>query len=224
MNAPSAPDPAARSEPAIALLLCAVAGYADAVGYLQMGVFAANMTGNSVLLAIGLAQAQWALSAERAVTVGCFFAGAVLGRVLLRLAGQRPSAPLLAEALLLGAALWAEPQHVLSLWLMAAAMGVQASAMTRFNGAALSTVVMTSTLARLAHSVADALVAPFGMKPPAGTEPVSLLLGTWASYAAGAVAAALLMPVMANPLALACAMLLALSSWLGWQGRAAARA
>jgi uncharacterized membrane protein YoaK (UPF0700 family) len=219
MNAPSAPDPAARSEPAIALLLCAVAGYADAVGYLQMGVFAANMTGNSVLLAIGLAQAQWALSAERAVTVGCFFAGAVLGRVLLRLAGQRPSAPLLAEALLLGTALWAEPQHALSLWLMAAAMGVQASAMTRFNGAALSTVVMTSTLARLAHSVADALVAPFGMKPPAGTEPVRLLLGTWLAYALGAALATLLLPRLLAPLWPTVALLCLLCAAMAWKGR-----
>lgn len=219
MNAQATPDPAAQRESAIALLLCAVAGYADAVGYLQAGVFAANMTGNSVLLAIGLAQGQWALSAERAITVGCFFGGAVLGRLLLRWAGQRVSAPLLAEALLLGAALWSEPRHALVVWLMAAAMGVQASAMTRFNGAALSTVVMTSTLARLARAAADALVAPFGMKTPAVAEPVALLLGTWLAYALGAAVATLLLPRLAAPLWPTVALLGLLCAALAWKGR-----
>jgi uncharacterized membrane protein YoaK (UPF0700 family) len=219
MNNPSAPDPAARRDIGIALLLCAAAGYADAVGFLQAGVFAANMTGNSVLLAIGLAQGQWALSAERAVTVGCFFGGAVLGRLLLRLAGQRPSAPLLAETLLLAAALWTEPQHASAVWWMAAAMGVQASAMTRFSGTALSTVVMTSTLARLARSMADALAAPFGMKPPAAAEPVGLLLGTWLAYALGAAVATLLLPRLAAPLWPAAALLGLLCVALAWKGR-----
>jgi uncharacterized membrane protein YoaK (UPF0700 family) len=218
-TAPTAAPPAAPREGAIALLLCAVAGYADAVGYLQMGVFAANMTGNSVLLAIGLAQQQWAASAERAATVGCFFAGAVLGRLLLRLAGQRASAPLLAEALLLGAALGSEPRHALALWLMAAAMGVQASAMTRFSGAALSTVVMTTTMARLARAVADALVVPFGIKPPAAAEPVGLLLGTWLAYALGAAVATLLLPRLALPLLPTVAVLCGLCAFLAWKKR-----
>lgn len=219
----SVPSPATtadtRHERAVALLLCAVAGYADAVGYLQTGVFAANMTGNSVLLAIGIAQQQWAQTAERLGTLGCFFVGAVGGRLLLRLAGQRPSLPLLAEALLLGAALGAEPRHGLALWLMAAAMGVQASAMTRFSGAALSTVVMTSTLARIARAAADALVAPFGPKAPAGGEPVGLLFGTWLAYALGAAMATLLLPRLGAPLWPAVALLGLLCAGLAWRGR-----
>jgi uncharacterized membrane protein YoaK (UPF0700 family) len=219
MNPSPAPAPDMRHEGAVALLLCAVAGYADAVGYLQTGVFAANMTGNSVLLAIGIAQQQWGQTAERLGTVGCFFVGAVLGRLLLRLAGQRPSLPLLAEALLLGAALWAEPRHGLALWLMATAMGVQASAMTRFSGAALSTVVMTSTLARIARAAADSLVAPFGPKTPAGGEPVLLLFGTWLAYALGAAAATLLLPRGVAPLWPAVALLGLLCAGLAWRGR-----
>jgi uncharacterized membrane protein YoaK (UPF0700 family) len=219
MNPSPAPAADARHESAIALLLCAVAGYADAVGYLQTGVFAANMTGNSVLLAIGIAQQQWAQTAERLGTVGCFFVGAVAGRLLLRLAGQRPSLPLLAEALLLGGALWAEPRHGLSLWLMAAAMGVQASAMTRFSGTALSTVVMTSTLARLARAAADSLVAPFGPKAPAGGEPVLLLFGTWLAYALGAAVATWLLSRVAAPLWPAVALLGLLCAGLAWRGR-----
>jgi len=204
---------------AVAALLCAVAGFADAIGYLNLSVFAANMTGNTVLLAIGLAQQQWALSADRLLTLACFFGGAMFGRVLLTLSRQHPSLPLLGEAALLGLALAVDAHQVVSIWLMAAAMGTQASAMTRFNGVAISTVVVTSTMTRLAQSAADLLVAPFGLKAGAASEPVGLLLGTWLSYALGAAAAACLLPLMAQPLAVACAALLALSVWLWLKGR-----
>jgi uncharacterized membrane protein YoaK (UPF0700 family) len=204
---------------AVAALLCAVAGFADAIGYLHLSVFAANMTGNTVLLAIGLAQQQWALSADRLLTLACFFGGAMFGRVLLTLSRQHPSLPLLGEAALMGLALAVNAHQAVSIWLMAAAMGAQASAMTRFNGAAVSTVVVTSTMTRLAQSAADLLVVPFGLKAGAPSEPVGLLLGTWLSYALGAAAAAWLLPWMAQPLAVACAALLALSVWLWLKGR-----
>jgi uncharacterized membrane protein YoaK (UPF0700 family) len=203
----------------VAATLCAVAGFADAIGYLHLGVFAANMTGNTVLLAIGLAQQQWALSADRLLTLACFFGGAMFGRALLTLSRQHPSLPLLGEAALLGLALWIDARHAASIWLMAAAMGTQATAMTRFNGVAVSTVVVTSTMTRLAQSVADLLVAPFGPRADAAAEPGGLLIGTWFSYAMGAAAAALLLPLMAHPLAVACAALFALSAWLWLKGR-----
>jgi uncharacterized membrane protein YoaK (UPF0700 family) len=201
-------------------MLCTVAGFADAVGYAHQGVFAANMTGNTVLLALGLAQQQWALSAERLLTLASFFGGAMLGRLLLGLGRQRAALPLSAEAALLLLALTADARQAWSIWLLAAAMGVQATAVTRFGGAAVSTVVVTSTMARLAQAAADALVAPFGIRPGAPGEPVGLLLITWLTYAIGAALAALLMPRVAHPLALACALLLLLSVWMHFDRRA----
>lgn len=217
--APPARPGVALHDTGVAATLCAVAGFADAIGYVQLGVFAANMTGNTVLLAIGLAQQQWALSIERLLTLAAFFAGAMAGRTLFVIARQHASLPLLGEALLLGAALFVDARHPSSIWLMAAAMGAQATAMTRFRGVAVSTVVVTSTMTRLAQAASDLLVAPFGLKAASGSEPADLLLVTWLSYGAGAAAAALLMPVMARPLALACALLSALSAWLWLKGR-----
>ena len=68
-----------------AALLCGIAGYVDALGYLKLGsVFAANMTGNTVLLAIVLAQGEWARAAVYGLTLAAFFAGALSASVLKR--------------------------------------------------------------------------------------------------------------------------------------------
>src|SRR2546430_16619783 len=40
-------------------LLVMIAGYADAIGFLQHRAFAGQMTGNTILLAISLAEAGW---------------------------------------------------------------------------------------------------------------------------------------------------------------------
>lgn len=89
-------------------LLTIVAGLADAGGSVAMGgVFAANMTGNTVL------------------------AGplAVIG--LLPIGGEPALMP------------------------VALAMGLQASAITHFGGTAVSTVMATGTLARVAEAALD---------------------------------------------------------------------
>ena len=49
-----------------AALLTLVAGMADAVGYISLGgIFAANMTGNTVLAGIALAEGQYTLALKR---------------------------------------------------------------------------------------------------------------------------------------------------------------
>ena len=48
-----------------AALLCLIAGYVDIIGYIDLGgVFAANMTGNSVLLVLAMARGEAARSAS----------------------------------------------------------------------------------------------------------------------------------------------------------------
>jgi len=66
---------------AAAVLLGAAAGMADAIGYVQGGVFAANMTGNTVLAALALATAHRQPALQRIATLATFFAGAVGDRV-----------------------------------------------------------------------------------------------------------------------------------------------
>ncbi len=83
------PRLAKRAIPLIGLL-CAVAGSVDAAAYLLCGrVFVANMTGNTVLLAISLLQRNPGEAALRGGLVAAFLAGVIVARLLARTAGER---------------------------------------------------------------------------------------------------------------------------------------
>lgn len=201
-------DPSgARLDVAAATLLCLTAGIADAVGFLHSGVFAANMTGNTVLVGISLAQGEWAQAVGRAAPIAAFFAGAVIGRLLLRIGGERSA--ILVEALVIGACAFIDARSVVSIWLIAAAMGIQATAITKFAGAAVSTVVVTSTLARLAEAKHDYLAGKLGREPAQAGGPAALLAATWLAYGFGAIVAVLLLKTTSGaPLLLAAALVL----------------
>jgi uncharacterized membrane protein YoaK (UPF0700 family) len=173
-----------------AVLLCAAAGMTDAIGYVRTGIFAANMTGNTVLTGLALAQGEWLSALQRGATVGTFFGGAMLGRLMLNLTGNRPSAPLAVEAALVAAAAFVQ-NAAIDILMITFAMGVQTTALTRFKGVALSTVVMTSTIARLAETATDRVIRGFGRRAPHHGVPNELLGYTWGAYAAGAALAGL---------------------------------
>ena len=182
-----------------AALLAIVAGMADAVGYITMGgIFTANMTGNTVLAGISLADGHYDLAAKRFAPLLAFFLGAMLARLLLRLS-RRPPVVLLVEAALIATADFLPVDKEATLMIVALAMGLQASAVTHFAGAPASTVVVTSTLARMADATLDRLwpreapaLAPVAMP--------QLLAFTWLSYLGGAVAGGLLAHYVAYPL------------------------
>src|SRR5579862_2124319 len=82
-------------------ILCLVAGFVDAYGYLALGhVFAANMTGNTVLLGIAAAEGDGGRTLTYAVTLIAFLCGALLASLAIRRYGKRPLV-LLGVALLL---------------------------------------------------------------------------------------------------------------------------
>jgi len=190
-----------------ATLLTLIAGIADAVGYITMGgVFAANMTGNTVLAGIAAAEGRYPDAARHLVPLVAFFVGAMLARVLLRL-WQRPSVPVLLEAALI-AGLGFLPIGVESkVMVLALAMGVQASAVTHFSGAAVSTVVVTSTLARTAEATVDRMWPTTEQRLPAVHMP-SLLALSWTGYLLGAAAGTLLLHAIAWPLVVPAVLLL----------------
>ena len=67
-----------------AIVLTLVAGIADAVGYVTMGgVFAANMTGNTVLFASHLVFHQVAAALRHLLPILGFLAGIVVARLLI---------------------------------------------------------------------------------------------------------------------------------------------
>src|SRR5258708_23918918 len=109
---------------------------ADAVGYMTMGsVFAANMTGNTVLAGIAAAQGHWLDAWRHLAPLIAFFAGAMISRLFLRLL-RGPTASLIVEAALLAIVGFLPVGPETAVLIVAAAMGVQASAITHFAGSA----------------------------------------------------------------------------------------
>ncbi|HTG24531.1 MAG TPA: YoaK family protein [Reyranella sp.] len=198
-------SPSAR-DTAQATILTVIAGIADAVGYITMGgVFAANMTGNTVLAGIAAAQRNYTDTWHHLAPLLAFFVGAMLSRLLLRLS-HKPTAGLLIEAALLAVVGFLPLDREVAVMIVAVAMGVQASAITHFAGSAVSTVVVTSTLARTADALLDRLWAGEKKQLPAVTN-LPLLGFTWMGYLVGAVAGTLLLAVMPYPLLVPVALL-----------------
>jgi uncharacterized membrane protein YoaK (UPF0700 family) len=164
------------------------------------------MTGNTVLAGIALARGHWLDGWAHLAPLVAFFAGAMLARLLLRLT-RVPTASLLVEASILAAVGFLPVGPETAVLIVAFAMGVQASAITHFAGSAVSTVVITSTMARGADAVLDRLWPGDDRPPPAATNRRLLAL-TWIGYLAGAVIGALLLPVLAYPLVVPAALLL----------------
>jgi uncharacterized membrane protein YoaK (UPF0700 family) len=173
------------SEGAAAATLSLASGFADAIGYMQAGIFAANMTGNTVLMGIAIGQGEWHLALERTTALIAFFIGGLAGRVLRRVVGDHPALALAAEAALISLAAFATQNHALMIYLIAAAMGIQATAMAKFEGTAVSTVVITSTIARVSEIVADFMSTLMRLQQPSmqTTRSGGLLVSTWVFYA-----------------------------------------
>ena len=122
----------------------------------------------------------------------------MLARLLLRL-WQRPMIPLLLEAAIIGAMSFLSLGTESDVLVIAFAMGLQASAITQFGGVSVSTVVVTSTLARTADAALDHLWPAEAGKLPVAATPRLLML-TWAGYLVGAVAGGVLLHTVAWPL------------------------
>lgn len=169
------------------------------------GVFAANMTGNTVLAGIAGAHGRYTDAFNHLSPLVTFFIGAMLARLILRL-WRKPAIAIGLEALILAGLDFLPMATESKVLIVAFAMGLQASAITQFAGASISTVVVTSTLARTADAALDALV-PGAAKAPPATTTTRLLLLTWLGYLAGAIAGALLLKVIPYPLVVPAALL-----------------
>jgi uncharacterized membrane protein YoaK (UPF0700 family) len=145
------------------LLLTFSTGLVDAASYLGIGrVFAANMTGNIVLLGFGIAGAGGLPVVAPLVSLGGFLLGAGIGGVLAsRLTHHRRNflaALGIETALLLGAAVVAAAIHVRAgafsgdvvIALLAFGMGVRNSTVKKLAIPDLTTTVLTMTLTGLA--------------------------------------------------------------------------
>ena len=149
--------PSESSLVAVLLILTLVTGLVDATTYLGLGrVFAANMTGNIVLLGFALAGAGGISAAASLLSLAAFLVGSAAGGVLARhLEAHRHS--WVATALLLetiglclagGSAALALSGYVI-VAILALAMGVRNATVRRLAVPDLTTTVLTMTLTGL---------------------------------------------------------------------------
>lgn len=168
----------------LATALTGLAGYVDALGYLQLGsTFVSFMSGNTTRLGIGLAQHGWHTVRTIGVVIGLFVAGAAAGHLARRTAG--PAAVLAVVAALLGCG---GVLHDLG-WPLAAvgaitlAMGAENATFEAHGEVSLGLTFVTSTLVKVGDHLADALAGgpAFGWVKP---------LLRWAGLLLGAVSGA----------------------------------
>jgi uncharacterized membrane protein YoaK (UPF0700 family) len=187
-------------------------GVVDAVSYLALGrVFAANMTGNIVLLGFGIAGSAGLPVVAPLVSLAAFLAGSTAGGMLAARIGDRHAEHvarglgielgLLLAATILAAATDVRPGTVSAsavIALLALAMGVRNATVRRVGVADLSTTVLTMTLTGLA---ADSRVA--GNSGAGSVRRFSAVL----AMLSGAAAGALLVKISIVPALLAAAAL-----------------
>jgi uncharacterized membrane protein YoaK (UPF0700 family) len=170
-------------------VLCSVAGFVDAFGYLRFDhVFAANMTGTSVLLSIAATAGEWHRVRLYAVTLAAFVAGALVAG-LLKHALQRPFIAILIAAALLALVHFLAVDAAVGLVLLGAAMGLQGTALNRFGTVTLPTIVITGAILRLADGIVARLWARRGTGAAAvATDETGFAAVAWLSYTVGGAA------------------------------------
>lgn len=185
----------------IALILSAVAGFVDTMGFVSLAhIYSANMTGNTVSLALGWAHHSWELVFRRGLPLPSFFIGLVCSRKLMMAFEHRGiawagSLPLMFEALFLLLVLLlgrdyisnGKVEHVPTLtyavlvFLISSAMGLQNAILSHVGPLTVRTTHVTGTLSECADELAEGNFRKAGF------------YGTlWAFYLAGAVPGAFL--------------------------------
>lgn len=176
-----------RRHQLLAASLAALAGFADAAGFLGMhGFFVSFMSGNSTRMGVGVAS-EAAAAAIAGKLVAAFLAGVVLGSLVSRRAVRWRIPMVLAlvsAALALGALMYRPGPAPGSFLFVALAMGALNVAFQREGEVAFGLTYMTGTLVRIGQRLADALAGG----PRWGWLPWAAL---WASLVAGGVLGAL---------------------------------
>lgn len=175
-------------------VLALAAGYVDAVSFFGAGVFTANMTGNTVLLAGSIAAHWWPRLpgtiglALPLLSILAFVAGAAVTAMAV---GNRPSGSAIRRPLLFCVAFLLAASaigwHVLPVWsiviALSASMGMQSVVAVRLGMHGVSTTYVTGTLV-------SATMALCGRRVAARTRAGVADLAVWALYLLGAIAGA----------------------------------
>lgn len=193
---------------ALALCLAALAGYVDAIGFMQVGgFFVSFMSGNSTRLAVGLMDhaADWMKAGG---LIAAFFLGVIGGSLAGRLARRRHRAVLglVTMVLALGAAAAQWHWAMASALLLAFAMGAENATFECDGEVRVALTYMTGTFVKAGQRIAGALV---------GEDKWAWLphMGLWLALVCGAVSGAA-MQVHFGAFSLWCAVAVAAGCWL----------
>jgi uncharacterized membrane protein YoaK (UPF0700 family) len=147
----------------IVLLFTFAAGSVDAIAYLSVHVFTANMTGNAVLMGIYVGQGKGASTVNSLVALIAFIAGVVLAAVLAGEGGDKAKTPaavrreVIVETAILAvfAAAFLLPlqaERIVTLVVImssALAMGLQSAAVRRLYLPGIATTYISGTITNL---------------------------------------------------------------------------
>ena len=207
-----------RSLYVLALLLTAVAGGVDALGWMTLQhVFTSHMSGNTVGLSAYVAIGDWMQVAKRAAVIGDFLVGLAVGALVATIAHRRKSQGGFSSALTLEAAIlfallvvralaWQQtppPPHgsyFVLLALPALAMGIQSATLRRVEPAHARTTYVTGVLTRFVENLVAWSVLVWDrrrQRRPARNEEtvvrkrIGVLASIWIAYAVGGIGCAL---------------------------------
>lgn len=148
-----------RRDQTLAVCLAALAGYVDAIAFVDFGgFFVSFMSGNSTRLAVGLAHGS-AAAAIAAGLIGSFVLGVAVGSLTGHFARtyRRVAVLLLVATLLAGAAMLGKNYEAAAIAIMAFAMGAKNAVFERDGEVQIGLTYMTGTLVKLGQRLAAAL-------------------------------------------------------------------
>ena len=148
-----------RRARALALCLAALAGYVDAIGFIQVGgFFVSFMSGNSTRLAVGVMNdaKDWMIAAG---LIAAFFIGVIAGSLSGRKFKRRHRAVLavVTVALFVAAGMAEAGFLLVSAWALAFAMGAENATFERDGEVLVALTYMTGTFVKAGQRIAAAL-------------------------------------------------------------------
>ncbi len=149
-----------RSQQRLAAGISALAGFVDAIGFVESGgFFVSFMTGNSTRLAVGVAEWTYA-GLVAGLIILLFVVGVVAGSLVAARAAARRSGVILfgvAALLVVAGGLRLADQVVGAVACLAVAMGMVNAAVEGRDGAVVGVTYMTGTLVQMGQKMANAL-------------------------------------------------------------------
>lgn len=143
----------------VALALAFAAGCVDIIGFIRFGhAFTAHLTGETVHLGQGVIEAKWEEVSKAGVIIAIFVTGSIVGRTIIEVGSRakvRSAAMmcLLLEGALIAVVIPCSRDQMLSLGLLAAAMGVQTATLTRLGPLTVHTTFVTGMLNKFAQLI-----------------------------------------------------------------------